>query len=103
MTYPPHEWPPTTGALGIGDTACDEIREPRVHVLELRPADVPDERVAPLAPVSDRAAVVDHPDGESRVDVGLHLGVPAVEVERRRAAVHEHEHREGASESSGVT
>ncbi len=56
-----------------------------------------DERVAPLAPVADRAAVVDHPDGEARVDVRLHLGVPAVQVEPGGAAVDEHEDRERAA------
>ena len=95
VTYPPHECPPTTARSGIGDSARDEIREPRVDVLELGPADVADERVAPLAPVADRAAVVDHPDGEAGVDVCLRLRLPAVEVEPRRPAVDEHEHREG--------
>ena len=83
-------------ALGVGQAVRDEILEPGVHVLELRPADVPDERVAPLPSVADRAAVVDHPDDEARVHVGLHLGLPAVEVEPRRPAVDEHHHRERA-------
>ena len=48
------------GALGVGDPAVDEVLEPGVHVLELRAADVADQRVAPLAAVPDRAAVVDH-------------------------------------------
>ena len=47
-------------ALRICDPALDQILQARVHVLELRAADVPDERVTPLAPVSSRAAVVDH-------------------------------------------
>ena len=34
------------------------------------------------------------PDGEARVDVRLHLRLPAVEVEPGRAAVDEHHHRE---------
>ena len=89
--------PADDGTLRVGDPARDEIREPCVHVLELRPADVPDERVAPLAAVADRAAVVDHPDGEAGVDVRLHLRLPAVEVEPGRSAVDEHQHRERAS------
>ncbi len=82
------------GALGVGDPAGDEIREAGVHVLDLRAADVGDQDVSPLAPVPDGAAVVDHPDREARVDVRLHLRLPAVEVEPGRAAVDEHHHRE---------
>ncbi len=67
---------------------------PGVHVFELRPADVADQRVAPLAAVAGRAPVVDESHREPGVDVRLHLRLPAVEVERGRPAVHEHQHRE---------
>ena len=89
--------PADDGTLRVGDPALDEIRESGVHVLELRPADVRDERVAPLPAVADGAAVVDHPDGEAGVDVRLHLRLPAVEVEPRRPAVDEHQHRKRAA------
>ena len=85
------------GALGVRDPAVDEVPEPGVHVLELGAADVSDQRVPPLAAVPDRAAVVDHADREPGVDVRLHLGLPAVEVEPRRAAVDEHQHWERAA------
>ena len=89
--------PADDGTLRVGDPARDEIGEPRVHVLELGPADVRDERVPPLSAVPDGAAVVDHPDGEAGVDVRLHLRLPAVEVEPRRPAVDEHQHRKRAA------
>ncbi len=81
-------------SLRVGDPTRDEIGEAGVDVLELRPSDVPDQDVAPLAPVPDRAAVVDHAHCEPGFDVCLHLGLPAVEVEPRRPAVDEHHHRE---------
>ena len=90
-------------ALRIGDPPVDQILQACVHVLELRAADVPDQRVAPLAAVPDRAAVVDHADREPGVDVRLYLRLPAVEVEPRGAAVHEHQHGERAVRVVGVT
>ena len=87
-------------ARRIGKPTIDEVSETCVDVLEFRSSDVPDQRVAPLAPISDRATVVDHPDDESGVDVGLHLRLPPIEVEPGRPAVDEHHHREGPARVS---
>src|SRR5215213_8472399 len=72
--YPPHDQPATTD-----------------RVLDLGPADVADELVTPGGAEPDGAAVVEHPDAEAHVDVGLDFGRPAVEVDRRRAAVDQQE------------
>ena len=69
-------------ARGIRDASVDQILQAGVDVLELRPADVPDQGVAPLAAVAGRPTVVHQPHCEAGVDVRLHLRLPAVEVER---------------------
>ena len=48
-------------ALRVGDPARDEVGSPAFTSSSSGPPMFPIERVAPLAPVADRAAVVDHP------------------------------------------
>src|SRR5438477_10180524 len=85
------------GAARIGETAFDEVAKPRIHVLELWSADVPDQGVAPFAAVSNRPAVIDERDREPGVDVGLNLRLPPVHVEPGWAPVAEPDHRELAA------
>ncbi len=89
------------GTLAIGEPAPDQVLEAGVHVLELRSADVANQSVPPLAAVAHRPAVVHETHHEAGVDVGLHLGLPAIEVEPRRPAMDEHQDGERAARVVG--
>src|SRR4029453_13843102 len=50
------------GSVRIGKPSRDEVAEAGIDVLQLRAADVADERVPPLPAIAYRAAVVHPPD-----------------------------------------
>ena len=81
-------------ARRVRDAVLHQPREPGVQVLELRPADVAGQRVAPLGAVPGRAAVVDHRHGEPGVDVRLRLRAPPILVQPCGPAVGPDQHRE---------
>src|SRR6266550_6819327 len=85
------------GTFRIGDAALNEIAKTCIDVLELRPADISDQSVAPFRAVSGGPSVIDQPDRESHVDERLDLRLPPVHVEPGRTAVDEHHHRKRAA------
>ena len=81
-------------ARRVRDAVLHQPLEAGVQVLQLRSADVADQRVTPLGAVPGRPAVVDHRHGEPGVDVGLRFRAPPILVQPGRPAVRPDQDRE---------